>query len=670
MYNYFLISIVSLFFFRAFGAELSCSQNGTDFYYINGVNVKYDEGLRDLNLINSEFVQKNKDKLDYQKKVKSSFIYNSTRGLFNDVKEIYNQSTRNLTGDQREYFYRKKMEKLIEDRFKNKESELTEAQKIKLEELSREAFSLIMKTEQNETADATDALSDLDMIKIISKIDYEVAELLRTAEADTEVIISIKKKIKESFELRKKMIMIAHSQGNEALRSAVYELRSEMSGAISLNQLYEFDRIFGIVHVASPSPTLAITTGKARLIKLDRDLVIKPAGIILPQNPIGANYIYKNSNLSGIGDWPIIGDIAELFQTVFGGNLYHGMSYIYLSDKVNAASSLNPEEVDTMSGIFSKNLREVAQSLDDNCSLPIIKIVSTTAEEKESGVISVKDYAGVGKKVRLEISDVAGNSSGSGINDNGYDLAKTTFQYTLITKYPNGASGALATVEDEAFLLEGKYYIDIQIPYRDYQYSFTITARNELSKEVQKSYKISFEKNKPLIVDIHNLRCNYDSDGYNTKGTMFYDIKVSDDEYTYDNKLWTSSMDDRSVIAEFRDSGNIVNKEIINSCEIKKPIYRYEIWKGCQWGPSRACWVGDCSDVYLVNTGLEYTDILIYNDHGKHVKSYSGFEGSYGYNVVGGFPDPNDETQIIHFDTAAVCEPFIRAAEPQYFRYQ
>ncbi|QDK43038.1 hypothetical protein DOM21_16565 [Bacteriovorax stolpii] len=646
-------------------AGLSCSQNGTTVYYVNGVNVKYDEGEKDTDYLNGNFVNSEKNRIDFQSIVETKFIYNSSRGLLNDVKEIYYQATRNLSGEQRKYFYRRKLEKLIEKSYKDESSDLADTEKKKLEEMSKEAFSLIMKRDQLQEPISSKEFSELEITKMISKIDYEIAELLRTATADTEVVESIKNRLKEAFSLRKKIITIAHSQGNEALRSAIYELRSEMSGSQSLNQLYEFDRIFGIVHVASPSPVLAISSGKARAIKLNRDFVIRPAGILLPENPIEPNYIYESSNLSGVGDWPIVGSIAEFFTATFGGNLYHGMSYIYLSEKVNASEVGNPTKIDTMSNIFKNNLIEVAQTLEDNCSEPVIKITSVTAEETASGIITVNDYAGAGKVLRLEVSDIAGN--GNSQNQLGYDASKTTFQYKLITRYPIGVAGEVSTVEDTVDMQSGKYYIDIPIPYRDFQYDLTITATNIQSKETEKSYKLVFSKNKVLSVDISNKQCVYNSDGYNLNGTMKFDIKTNDDEYKFDNKSWSSSTEERVLDQEFKDSENIVTKKIENICPIETPAFHYEIWVSCQ---TTGKYLSD-GTYFEYNTGLQGTDVYWYNDKGSLVSRISGFEGTYEHSTTSSFVDKNDPsgTTKIEFENGTRC-PTGEAANPtRPFKY-
>ncbi|QDK42021.1 hypothetical protein DOM21_11295 [Bacteriovorax stolpii] len=84
--------------------DLSCSQNGTVFFYINGVNVEDKEAQKDMVVIRDKIIVSSKDNLDSKSTVNTNFIYNSTRGLFNDIKEIYNQATRNLSGEQREYY--------------------------------------------------------------------------------------------------------------------------------------------------------------------------------------------------------------------------------------------------------------------------------------------------------------------------------------------------------------------------------------------------------------------------------------------------------------------------------------------------------------------------------------------------------------------------------------
>ena len=346
------------------------------------------------------------------------------------------------------------------------------------------------------------------------------------------------------------------------------------------------------------------------------------------------------------------------------------MSYIYLSDKVNAFKSGAPESVDTMSNIFKKNLIEVAESLEDNCHSPVIKITSPLATENASGgSITINDYAGNGKVVQFEVSDIGGDSNEDGVDEGGYDKSKTSFRYKLITRYFNGSAGALPTVDEDIIPESGKNYINVSTPYRDFQYELHVYATNQFGKEVEKIYNVLIDKNRKLSVEVKNKVCSYDSDGYRT-GLMSYEFQVSDDEYA-NNYSSTSSLSERSVVLEFKDSAHTINKEVVNICSIEKPVYRVEIWKTCQWGPNRSCYDGDCSDVYMVNTGLELTDIYIYNDHGDLVSAFYA-EGSYGWGIEASVPDLNDPTGMtrIPYNTANTCKPGEKATEPQTKRYQ
>ncbi|QDK42025.1 hypothetical protein DOM21_11315 [Bacteriovorax stolpii] len=83
---------------------LSCSQNGTVFFYNNGVNVEDKDAQKNIVVIKDKINIPGKDNHDSKSTIETKFIYNSTCGLFNDIKEIYNQATRNLSGAQRVYY--------------------------------------------------------------------------------------------------------------------------------------------------------------------------------------------------------------------------------------------------------------------------------------------------------------------------------------------------------------------------------------------------------------------------------------------------------------------------------------------------------------------------------------------------------------------------------------
>ncbi|QDK42023.1 hypothetical protein DOM21_11305 [Bacteriovorax stolpii] len=71
MRNLFLVISLALVNLDTFSSELACSQNGTIFYYVNGVNVEYDEAAIDSDKITSDFVNENASSLDSKSEVKT-----------------------------------------------------------------------------------------------------------------------------------------------------------------------------------------------------------------------------------------------------------------------------------------------------------------------------------------------------------------------------------------------------------------------------------------------------------------------------------------------------------------------------------------------------------------------------------------------------------------------
>lgn len=203
----------------------------------------------------------------------------------------------------------------------------------------------------------------------LRKLDKGIAELVAIAASDKQVVTEVKNKISDAIlKNNKKVIFVAHSQGNEALRTSYQELKNELSSDELKTKMLKKE--FGSLHVASPSPIL-LTEVKSRAIKLDTDLVISASTLFTSKNtPIDPNYFFdsENSNKTGWRSIPIIGDILGTIVSFATTNLFHAFDDVYVNEKLYARSVASDASTsDNMANIFFKNLTEVAETLEDNC---------------------------------------------------------------------------------------------------------------------------------------------------------------------------------------------------------------------------------------------------------------------------------------------------------------
>lgn len=650
----------TLFFILAFGSvaqaqiesDLKCSANGTVLYYINGVNTIEDDGKVSLANIEKNILKDNEKEFDKNGLIEGVLIHNSTRGLASDVIELYNQATRNLSGQAKKDFFKEMLKEKLSIIEKNNNADSSSSEQQRLEKYTYETFEYIFSKENSNRPINTEGLSKLDLFKIVESLNETIADLLLMTVADVEVINKIKNELTLSHSKHKKIIAVAHSAGNEALRSAIYEYRGDTILFPDINKLADFDDIFGVLHVASPSPVLAVRTGRARAVKLNRDLIIKGASVILPESTIPSTYKYESSNFSGVSKIWLIGPIVEAIYGLKAGVGYHLFDYIYLSDKISASKIGGSGQIDTMKDIFKKNLVEVAESLEDNCLTPIIKISSTNATES-NGKMIVDGYAGSGRTISLKVEDIAGGV----VANTGYDKKQTTFTYKIVS-LPDDELETEQVVDQES---DGTGTITLALPYNNLTYTVKITANNN-GKESKVSKIFNVPANKPPTASITSSSCSVGQWGENEMGGMKYSIVLNDeDTYGVSGRVingGSSSRDGAISVIQISDGFVNVGFEIINNCPITYMQYKWEVRASCQTGGCDYSPDPNCSN-QTVNTGLQYNKIYVFHPSGESLYRRTLVDGSYGYNYPGSFTDPNDHSQNniqISFPTGDFCE--------------
>jgi len=503
-------------------AELKCSTNGTNVFYINGITTALEDARVDSAAVDRTFFGKELS-MDYKGKVTGSLIYNSTRGFLNDITELYRQATRNLNNKESVQFYEEALKEKLKLGSNSGSESWTPEQNEKMERYTAETFELIKNSVNNPIKE--DELTKNEIFKKIAEINFQIAHLLNSAAADFEVVNKIKNEFRSSLDSRKKIIAVAHSQGNEALRTAMNELRNEIT-SLPADKRKLFEDTFGVMHMASPSPVVVSTEAQSRRIRLNRDMVILGSNLILPESPLPATHKYEYSTKSGfIGKIPILGDIIESLIISFGGSYYHSMNYVYLAEDIYASSYLNPEKKESMKTIFFNNLVEVAESLGDNCEGPLIEITSPDGYFENDTLVTT-GFAGANRMISLKASD-----------KNDTALEKTTqFEWKSVKFIPENYYSLTGTALD--------YFQDVistpadpedlnseqlvNLPFNTSKFAVEITATNKEGKKSTKVINLVNRNNKQPILTLQNSQCVTEANGYTYVNTRFV-YRIDDD---------------------------------------------------------------------------------------------------------------------------------------------
>jgi hypothetical protein len=209
---------------------LTCSSQGTQLIYINGIWVENEREVSNtsikientVNQIPIDTISSLKilDKVDY--------VHNISTGWLKDIQELFNQEAQIFNRSDRVTFYRQKLKQSI---FSMND---TNQQRIENEEILKkfdEAVSLIdYKGQPSSTLTREELDSNNNKLwKIVTKLrelNIEAKRLADQAQSDTDVTKLVKLKISKAISQNKKIIFVAHSQGNVVLKKAVSELES------------------------------------------------------------------------------------------------------------------------------------------------------------------------------------------------------------------------------------------------------------------------------------------------------------------------------------------------------------------------------------------------------------------------------------------------------------
>lgn len=646
---------------KTYSSELSCSQNGTRLYYINGITTTPTEAESTASLINDEIVIPNKDKIDKKGVVEVKTIYNSTRGMIEDIFEMYHEAMRTKSDNEQKVYYKEILsEKLavISSKYP-----VGSAEYLKIEKDANEAYEYIYSDKNKEKISDTDEeknVKKLEMQKVIAQLFADLRAMFEATAADANVTNAIKMNLRNSYDKHEKIITVSHSQGNEALRSSLVDFKRENASIEN-----DFFRYFGVMHMASPSPGLVTSREHARAIKLDRDFVILGSTVYMPESPIAPTYKFERSELvSWVKYIPVVRMAVEFLVAFFDNSFYHSMSDIYLSDKVFASKLDGTDSSKSMRSIFTQNLIEVAESLEANCMSPVIRITAPDVTEVQGQLIAT-GYAGENRIIDLKVEDIGGDTNNDGVDDvPGYDRKQTEFSYKVEVVRPTSPPVVEELIEEP--LSEdsnGSLQIKFNAPYRDYTYTITVTAVNYFGNKTEVSKALFIPNNEMPEATITDQVCYEGPYGSNEKGRMYYNLTTHDDSYLVDGRVRASVIEDRNYEDVISDGVNSKTVTVINQCQIKKIRYRWEVYAQCSVAycinTSAGCdGITEPNDMFLRGTGYQTNYIRVYYPDGVPAPGAGLIGGGDNYweaGSQGAFNDPNDFLNRITYPRASAC---------------
>ncbi|HAZ12373.1 MAG: hypothetical protein A2X86_03965 [Bdellovibrionales bacterium GWA2_49_15] len=298
--------ILSFFSANTFG-ELACSKNGTDIYYLNGVDNTEDEAGTSTDALKKRIIKPNGAKIDSkfesnaEAAIKVDKLYNQTQGIVADIAETMGQVLK--SGG-------------VSD---------------KVQSLSKFIFKV-----NPLSLFFTNAISGDRSVKNAESA-FRANLILSHRDIEWSTLYNAKQTVKKSFDAGKKVIIVSHSQGN-FFANKLYE---EMSNDSAFT---EFMPLFGNLQVASPASVML--TPNADYVTLIEDLLIRS----IPGSML-ANYDLDNQ-------------IPGLTLPEFLG---HGFSTIYLGDysafEVDSSNSFTLP----IKKVIADKLIKRAEFFPDNC---------------------------------------------------------------------------------------------------------------------------------------------------------------------------------------------------------------------------------------------------------------------------------------------------------------
>lgn len=377
--------ILFMFFVFQFNvySQLTCSSNGAELIYINGVLTSKEKGTRNWFKVMENLNFSNKGvaegfingELD-NKRINGKFLHNPTYGFLNDTAEMFSQMHYAKYGTRagNQYFYI-------------------------LNNLPDEALKIAGKMMPNPAMKAMGLLGISKPVNFLSML-VPAGESMKDAflnvfinrpnllEANERVVNEVAAHLAILKLQKKKAIIIAHSQGNAVLSAAVKKFA--FSNAENRQYLTSY---FGFYQVGTPVPPLSHLLGfmpnqeqqyfNSEYVLSSHDLVISGSSVL---NRIVSELLDIPLPVSAPNYTP-----TSVWSEFWGDPTRHGLSEIYTNPKYSFKTP--NEEVEEMSAseLSKEYLRTIASKLQSNCNQPKA-VITYDGEPSEYETSFTKKY--------------------------------------------------------------------------------------------------------------------------------------------------------------------------------------------------------------------------------------------------------------------------------------
>lgn len=468
--------------------DLQCSARGTDVYYLNGVLTSDLNNKIDTNAI-KELFKARENRLDSgpliaeRSPVAFIGIHNPSFGFINDTAELFAQAYYIKTGSDSNA-------KAIYNAIKNT-PEAIEQDKAKYDPDGY--FSMLNSF----------GLGNIINRKTLMKVVKESENIaLKKSLASLDVLLrensivrhNVSVSIANSQYKKRKILFVAHSQGNALLQAGIKERTLRL---VQEDTEY-MEKYMGVFHVASPITPLSAPF-KSKNIRTMQDQII-----------------WSVSLLNGLPS-PVAEVTHEVTSETVLDNSGHFFGDTYISPAVYARP-INTLSISTkMSDIFVSTLSDLAMELEDNCELPNIHISSSelTPISNLPNTFHVKGYASMARAISIAASD-----------SNDTDNAKSTqFSWEYLEFVPENhlIGNEFVSAISSPVGNDVNNDLSLSLPFNDKSYSVTITATNKFGKSSSKKFTFYYTENRAPVITNASAVC-YSSNGNPSttfKGTYY-----------------------------------------------------------------------------------------------------------------------------------------------------
>ena len=439
--------------------ELSCSQNGAKVFYINGILTAESKNKEDTEVVFEIFDKSNElNKLDSNvgplKKTDFIGIHNPTFGIINDAAELFAQQYYIKNGNNKNaqavfYAMRRAPDLFIKTASKFIPNPIVSSLvgAIPLTATINYASMHLIAQEASQKA-FENSLRDVDDLLI----------------ENDKLITSTKKIFNEARLQRKKMLLVAHSQGNAVLQATLKNI--EMTDPVLDEYIKKYS---GVMHVASP--VIPKQEYKNNSIRYSGDLVIGPLGFLdnilpLPPAPLTHKIIKKAGDISG-----------HLFFDTYLSNII----------QVRKIAGGEPEP---SRQVFKDNMINLAEKIDDNCDAPNIKIevAGAVVDPNDSLIFNYKLNTFFENKTSINFKDL-NDTDDSTV----FEVSYSKYNFYYISEAENYKGYSV----DSKFVSNVKSIADFDIPFSLKNYWVDVKATNKFGVTSEIRYLIYTEKDTP-----------------------------------------------------------------------------------------------------------------------------------------------------------------------------